>query len=352
MKIKKQQFGIFSDGTKVNLFTVSNDYISFSVTDFGATITSIIIGKGKHKTDVVLGYSTLDGYIKDDKYFGATIARFAGRISGAAFDLNGETYKLDDNANGNSLHGGFYQSSKMMWSVKQIETKKYVGVKCTKIFADGEQGFPGNLKVTLTYKLDEKNRITCTYEAETDKPTPINITNHSYFNLAGKGSVLNHKLRLNCKSMLESNEKLLPTGKIIDVAGTPFDFTEEKEIGKDISQVGIGYDNCFVTEIYDQINKASSVPLSSKNLVRVAELTEPKSGIKMTVDSNMEGVQVYTSNFIEGVIGKNGIIHHKHDAVCMETQCFPDSPNRNEFPSCILMPGEKYCAVTVFGFEG
>lgn len=349
MKVKKQKFGVFSDGTQVHLFTVSNGSMSFSVTDFGATITSIVLKNFGRETDVVLGYSTLDGYINGDKFFGASVARYANRIGGASFELNGTAYKLDANNGGNCLHSGFMPSSKMMWNAKVIGTKKTAGVKFTKLFRDGEQGFPGNLEVSLTFEMDEKNTITCKYEAETDMPTPVNITNHSYFNLAGKGDVLGHKLKLNCKSYLEIDDRLIPTGKMIDVAGTPFDFTSEKEIGRDIKKVG-GYDHCYVTEKYSSTDKNCALPKYDTPLVRVAELTDSASGRKMTVDSNMEGVQVYTANYIEGVIGRAGRIHNIHDAVCMETQCFPDTPNKSEFPSCILLPGEKYCAVTVFGF--
>lgn len=349
MKVTKQKFGVLSDGTKVSLFTVSNGQMSFSVSDYGATITSIVLGCGNEKTDVVLGYSTLDGYVNDSKFFGATVARFAGRINGASFTLEGKTYNLDKNAGKNSLHGGFNNSNKMMWKLEPVKTKKNVGVKCTRTFYDGEQGMPGNLEVCITYSLDSKNRIKCIYEASTDKPTPINITNHSYFNLAGSGTVLDHTLTLNCNKILELDSDLIPTGKFIDVKNTPYDFTVAKKIGKDIDKVGIGYDNCYVTEMYDE-DMESALPDSAKPIACVAELCHEQSGRKMTVHTNLEGIQFYTANYIQDVIGKNGCVHNKHDAACFESQCFPDSPNKPGFPSCILYTGKKYYAETIFSF--
>lgn len=350
MKINKKKFGVLSDGTKVSLFTVSNGQMSFSVTDYGATITSIVLGRGNEKTDVVLGYSTLDGYVNDSKFLGATIARVAGRISGASFTLENETYNLDKNAGKHSLHGGFNKSNKMMWKPEIVKTKKSAGVKCTRTFYDGEQGMPGNLKVSITYMLDCKNRITCSYKASTDKPTPINITNHSYFNLAGSGTVLDHTLTLNCNKILELDSDLIPTGKFIDVKKTPYDFTAAKKIGQDIDKVGIGYDVCYVTEMYDE-EMESALPDSKKPMACVAELCHEKSARKMTVHTNLEGVQFYTANYVQDTIGKNGRVYNKHDAACFETQCFPDSLNKSEFPSCILLPEKKYHAETIFSFN-
>lgn len=348
MRITKKHFGTLSNGEKVSLYTVSNKSISFSVTDYGATITSIVLKKSK--VDVVLGYSTLDGYIYDDLYFGATVGRFANRISGASFFLDGKKYDLDKNAGEDFLHGGFFPSNKMMWTLKPFENKKKAGIKCTKIFYDGEQGFPGNLKVTATFTLYDDDKIEIRYDAVTDAPTPVNIVNHSYYNLAGRDTVRDHTLKLNCKKILDLDSALIPTGKLSDVRGTPFDFTTAKEIGRDISRVGIGYDNCYVTEIYDEAEVNCGIPTRATKLVRVAELCDEKSGRKMTVDTNCAAIQLYTSNYIEGKQGKNGIVYHAHDAVCLETQCFPDSPNKKEFPSCILRPGQKYCSDTVLSF--
>jgi Galactose mutarotase and related enzymes len=352
MKITKQRFGTLSDGTKVTLYTVRNKRMAFSVTDYGCTVTSIVLtGRDGTCTDVALGYSTLDGYINGNCFFGAFIGRFANRMGKASFTLEGTKYQLDKNDGTNSLHGGFTGWDKKVWHAKTVSTNSGSGVKFTRLSRDGEQGYPGNMKVEVTYLLDDSNNITCRYTAVTDKACPVNFTNHSYFNLAGCGTVDDHLLKLNCVKTLDIDGKLIPTGTLLDVKGTPFDFTTDKKIGKDIKETGNGYDHCYAAPAYDPDDPHCGCPLSDEKLVRVAELTEPVSGRCMTVDSNMEGVQLYTGNWIGGTTGKNGRVYEKHGAVCLETQCFPDTPNKKEFPACILQPGEKYKAVTVYGFK-
>lgn len=352
MKITKQRFGMLSDGTKVSLYTVQNKRMSFSVTDYGCTITSIVLKDSEGKcTDVALGYSTLDGYINGNCFFGAFIGRFANRIGKASFTVDGKKYQLDKNDGTNTLHGGFTGWDKKVWHAKTVSSKSQSGVKFTYFSPDGDQGFPGSMKAEVTYLLDDRNNLTCRYTAVTDKATPVNFTNHSYFNLAGGGTVENHLLKLNCESTLDIDAKLIPNGKMLSVKDTPFDFTSEKRIGKDIKLVGNGYDHCYVTAAYKPENPHCGAPLTDDGLVRIAEVTEPSSGRCMTVDSNMEAMQLYTANWIGGVQGKNGRLYEKHGAVCLETQCFPNSPNTGDFPSCILQPGEKYKAVTVYGFN-
>ena len=238
MKIVKQKFGMLSDGTKVNLYTVKNDKMSFSCTDYGCTLTSIVINKDDGtKTDVLLGFSTLEGYLNTKFCFGSIVGRFANRIGKASFTLNDTKYQLDKNDGPNTLHGGFDGYDKMMWSAKEIKKKNYCGVKFTRISPDGEQGMPGNVKLEVTYLLDDNNNLTCYYTATTDKPTPINITNHAYFNLAGKGSVKNHTVKMNSDYILEVDSKLIPTGNLLPVKDTPFDFTTEKKIEEVKEQV-------------------------------------------------------------------------------------------------------------------
>lgn len=351
MKVSKQKFGMLSDGSKVHLYTVENGNMSFSCTDYGCTITSIILNDGKNKkTDVVLGYSTLDGFINGTVFFGAIVGRFANRIGKASFELNGKKYDLDKNDGPNCLHGGFDSYNKMMWKGKIIDDGKLCGVRFTRTSSDGEQGFPGNVKLTITYLLDDNNNLSCIYNAETDKATPINITNHAYFNLAGNGNIGEHTLQMNSEKRLEVNPKLIPTGKLLDVKGTPFDFTKEKKIGKDIKNVGVGYDHCYVTEMYDPSNVHCGLPLDDNDLVEFCTVREPSSGHVMTVFTNMEGCQFYTGNYIKGIIGKNGRLYNSHDAFCLETQCFPDTPNQKDFPTCILEPGQKMKAKTVYSF--
>ena len=352
MKVTKQKFGVLSDGTKVNLFTVKNDNMSFSCTDYGCTLTSIVLkNKDGSKTDVLLGYSTFEGFLNSNYCFGAIVGRFANRIGKASFTLNGKKYDLDKNDGPNTLHGGYNGYDKMMWKGKMIDEDKFCGVKFTRISPDGEQGFPGNVKLTVTYILDENNNLSCIYNAETDKATPINITNHAYFNLAGSGDIGNHTIQMNSIQRLEVNPKLIPTGKLLDVEGTPFDFTSEKKMGADMKEVGVGYDNCYVTEMYSKDNPHCGVPLDDSDLVEFCVVKEPKTGHEMSVYTNLEGCQFYTANYIKGIQGKNGKIYESHEAFCLETQAFPDSPNQKEFPTCILEPGQKMKAKTVYSFK-
>lgn len=352
MKVSKQKFGMLSDGTKVNLYTVKNEKMSFSCTDYGCTLTSIVLkNPNGTKTDVLLGFSTLEGYLNTKYCFGSIVGRFANRIGKATFTLNGKKYDLDKNDGPNTLHGGFDGYDKMMWKGKVIEEDNYCGVKFTRISPDGEQGFPGNVKLTVTYLLDDNNNLSCIYNAETDKATPINITNHAYFNLAGNGNIGEHTLKMNSTKYLEVNPKLIPTGKMVDVDGGPFDFTEEKAMGKDIKAVGVGYDHCYVTEMYDPKNPQCGLPLDDSDLVEFCEVKEPKTGHEMTVYTNMEGCQFYSGNYIKGLIGKNGVVYDTHDAFCLETQAFPDTPNQKTFPTCILEPGQKMKVKTVYSFK-
>ena len=352
MKIKKQRFGVLSDGTKVNLFTIKNDNMSFSCTNYGCTITSIVLNnKDGSKTDVVLGFSTLEGYINTKLCFGTIVGRFANRIGGGNFLLNGTKFELDKNDGENTLHGGYFGFDKIVWDAEIIEEKDRAGVRFSRLSVDGEQGFHGNLNISISYILDENNNLICQYNGETDKSTPINITNHSYFNLAGKGTIENHTLKLNSDKYLEIDNNLIPTGNFADSKGGPFDFTEEKTIGRDIEQVAPGYDHCYVTGIYNSRKKQCGVPLSDDKLTHFGVLWEPASGREMNIYTNMEGCQVYTANWIQDVIGKNGVKYNNHDGVCFEAQCFPDSPNKKQFPTCVLEPGQKMKGKTVYSFK-
>ena len=351
MKIKKQKWGVLSDGTKVHLYTVSNGQMSFSCTDYGCTITSIVVkDKNGVDTDIIVGHSTFEGYLTGDKFFGAAVGRFANRIGKAEFKIDDTVYKLDKNDGPNTLHGGFDGYNKMMFKAHIVETKKAAGIEFTRLSPDGEQGFPGNCEISISYLLDTNNNITMRYKATTDKPTPVNFTNHSYFNLAGNGNIGEHVMKMNSTKILEVNSKLIPTGKLLDVKGTPFDFTKEKKIGKDIKSVGVGYDHCYVTEMFNPAKKDCGAPLDDTDLVEFATVYEPKKGIEMSVFTNMEGCQFYTGNFIKGAIGKNGRVYNAHDAFCLETQCFPDTPNKPDWPTCILRPGQTMNTKTIYSF--
>lgn len=351
-KITRKKFGTLSNGKEVSLFTVSDGRMSVSATDYGCAITSVVLkGKDGAETDVALGYSTLDGYVAGDVFFGAFVGRFANRIGGASFSLDGEKYPLCKNDGQNSLHGGRDFWNKKVWKASVVQSKGKAGVKFSRVSPDGEQGFPGKMKVNVSYTIDGRGALSCEYTASTTKACPVNFTNHSYFNLAGFGTIDGHILKMDCDSILEVNSKLIPTGKFTSVSGTPYDFTSPKKIGKDISRAGVGYDNCFVTPLLKKNGARAAVPTGKAVLARVAEVTEPESGRSMTVDTNMEGVQLYTGNWIGGYVGKDGVEYKKHGGLCLETQCFPDSPNKPSFPSCVLRPGQTLRAVTVYSFK-
>ncbi len=347
MKIKKQRYAVLSNGEKVALYTISNDFMSFSVTNYGCIITSIIVPsapeserKGQ-KDDIVLGYSTLDGYIGDTgTYFGAFVGRFANRIANAKFTLNDKEYTLDANNGKHSLHGGFDGYNRMVWKAKEISTQEGIGVCFTRKSLDGEQGFPGTVKMKVSYILTKKNQIIMHYEAKTDADTPINLTNHSYYNLkgSGKGDITSHVMMINADKYLPVRDDLIPTGELASVINTPFDFNAPKEIGKDISKSG-GYDHCYC------LNKGKD------KLHLCAEVREPSSRRVMTVHTDQIGVQFYSGNFLDIACGKNGLKYEKHTGFCLETQCYPDSPNQPNFPSCILKKGREYTSTTIHKFD-
>lgn len=345
VSVKKNKFGLLSDGTKVHLFTVSNGKMSFSCSDYGCTVTSIILpAKGGSQVDVLLGYSSLEGFLNSDLCFGTVVGRFANRIGNASFTLDGVRYQLDKNDAGiNTLHGGFDRYEKKMWKAKKVSSRFGKGVRFTRLSPDGEQGFPGNVNISVSYYLNESNTITMEYHASTDKATPLNLTNHAYFNLKGYngGDISSHLLSMDCGHYLEVDKNLIPTGTLVPVTDTPYDFTKAKAMGKDIDSVGYGYDNCYVL----------SHPATTEEPVLFASVTEPESGRKMHVSTTMPGVQFYTANWIDGEKGKQGVSYVKHGAFCLETQFFPDSPNKASFPNCILRPGQDAHTVTQYSFE-
>ena len=342
LKIKKSKFGTLSDGSRIHIYTVSNGRMSFSATDFGCTLTSIMLPKknGLH-TDILLGYSTLDGFIGDNACFGALIGRFANRISNGCFTMD-KKYELDKNDCGrNCLHGGYDRWEKKVWDSKKIKNKNGIGIEFTRFSPDGEQGFPGNAFVRAAYTLNEKNELTLDYKLTTDRPTPVSLTNHAYFNLKGtdSGTVKDHEFMLACSKYLEVDDTCVPTGKILETKDNPvYDFTQTKTIGRDIDETSGGYDMPYIIDGADG---------SLKTFAVLKELSEGKT---MTVSTTLPAVQFYTANHIDGCAGKNGRIYHRHDAVCVETECYPDAPNHPEFPNVIAAPEKPYRAVTVYKF--
>jgi aldose 1-epimerase len=336
-------FGRLADGTAVDIYTLTNKSgIEARVMTYGATLVSLRLpDRNGAFADVNLGFDDLGGYLGTHPYFGVIVGRYANRIAKGRFTLDGVEYTLAQNNNGNSLHGGLKGFDKVVWKPEPVQTADGVGVKLTYLSKDMEEGYPGNLSVTVVYMLTNADELRISYEAETDKKTPVNLTNHAYWNLKGEGNgdILGHVLRLEADSYtaVDSAANLIPTGEILSVAGTPFDFTSPHAIGERIARVEGGYDHNFV--------------LRGGALALAARVEEPESGRAMEVYADQPAIQLYTGNFLDGtVVGKGGKAYKKHYAFCLETQHFPDSPNHPNFPSTILEPGQKYRTVTVHKF--
>lgn len=359
--VTKAPFGLTEAGEAVEIYTLTNSNgLEAKVMNYGATLVSLKVPDAKGKLDdVVLGYDSLQPYLKNDNpYFGSTIGRYANRIGGASFKLDGKEYRLAANNGPNHLHGGLKGFDKVIWGAEMLpkvdETNspshhEGVGVKFWYRSPDMEEGYPGELVCQVTYILTDSNELVLYYAARTDKPTIVNLTHHSYFNLTGgKNDVLNHLLKINADYFLPVDEDLIPTGELAHVKGTPFDFTTAKAIGKDIGAAdeqlkrGQGYDHCWV------LNRNTEGP----NLQLAAELIEPLSGRKMTVLTTEPGIQFYSGNFLDGkYTGKNGQQYHDRWALCLETQHYPDSPNKPNFPSTVLRPGQTYRTTTIYQFS-
>ena len=344
MDIKEKKFGILSNGKKVMLYTLTAGELKFSLTNFGATWTSLIVPSGKGtKDDVLLGYSGLEGFLSNDAFFGVTVGRFANRISGASFKINGKTHDLDANEGQNSLHSGWRGFDKLLWKSESFTEAEGVYVRFELDSPDGEGGFPGNLKAAVSYGLTKSNELICDYRAKSDQMCPVNLTNHAYFNLAGegKGDILSHELLLNCPSYVEVDKNNIPTGKLLPVTGTDFDFQSRRKICQNDSLLKPfkGYDHCFCLK-------------GNPGLLRpCAEVLEHKSGRCMKVFTTQPGVQLYTGNHLNNISGKQGSVYKKYSGFCMETQHYPDTPNHPDFPQCIASPGQDYHEKAVFLFD-
>jgi aldose 1-epimerase len=346
MSLDEKIFGSMPDGTPVKLYTLKNpNGVTVRITEFGAIITEIHAPDRSGKdADVVLGFDNLDRYVKGHPFFGAIAGRVANRIANGRFTLDGKEYTLAKNNGPNHLHGGLKGFDKKIWkSVTRPATEHEVGVELSCFSPDGEEGYPGNLNVTVTYTLTEKNELRIDYKATTDKDTPVNLTNHSYFNLAGSGDVLGHELWLAAEKYTPTDEGLIPTGEIKSVRGTPLDFTKATAIGARYQQTGLkpaGYDHNFV------LNGGS------KSLVLAARVIEPRSGRVMEVFTTEPGAQLYTANGLDGSIaGVGGVTYPRHGGFCLETQHFPDSINKPNFPSVVLRPGETFKSTTIYKFS-
>jgi len=344
MTLEKKEFGTMPDGRKIDLYILTNtNGMKAKIANYGAILVSLIVpDKNGKPDDITLGYDHLKGYLKETPYFGATVGRYANRIKDGKFTLNGEEYQLAQNDSDNHLHGGTKGFDKRVWDASPFENEDSLGVKFSYLSPDGEEGYPGNLSCTVTYILTEKNELKIEYEAQTDKATPINLTHHSYFNLEsqGSGDILDHILYINAERVTPVDSELIPTGEILSVKDTPFDFTSPMAIGESIDRVSGGYDHNFVLN-----GEEGTLKLA-------ARVSEPNKGRIMEIYTTEPGIQFYSGNFLDrSITGKSGKIYEKHYGFCLEPQHFPDSPHHPEFPSTILKPGEKYLKSTLFRFS-
>jgi aldose 1-epimerase len=344
---KASFFGKTPDGRTVEIYTLTNaNGAEVRIMTYGGTVVSIKVPDRNGKLgDVVLGYDDLQGYLTNNPYLGAIAGRYANRIARARFSLDGREYLLPKNDGENTLHGGVLSFGKVVWSGQEAAGKAGTGVTLRYLSKNGEEGFPGDMTITVTYRLTDKNELRIDYAASTDEATVVNLTNHCYFNLAGKGSIVDQQLMINADRFTPVGPGLIPTGELRDVKGTPMDFTTPTAIGARIDQP---YDQLTLAKGYDHnwvLNGAGG------KLALAAKVYEPTSGRVMEVYTTEPGLQFYTGNFLDGSIkGRNGEVYERRDGLCLETQHFPDSPNRPDFPSTVLRPGHTYRSTTVFKF--
>ncbi len=344
--VQKSDFGKLPDGTAVDLYTLTNAKgMKVKITNYGGIITEAHVPDKNGKfADVVLGFDNLKPYVDGHPYFGCITGRVANRIAKGKFQLDGKQYTLATNNGPNHLHGGNKGFDKAVWKAKEIKHDTGVGLQLDHTSPDGDEGYPGNLKVTVTYVLTDENELSITYGATTDKPTPVNLTNHSYFNLAGHGAgtILDHELTLVADRYTPVDDTSIPTGEIKSVEKTPLDFSAPTRIGARIGELKGepgGYDHNLV------IRERQEAPFC-------AYLRDPKSGRAMWMATTEPAVQLYTGNYLDGKLkGKGGAVYHKHTGLCLEAQHYPDAVNHPKFPPIILRPGETYKQETVYAFE-
>ena len=345
--VTNERFGTTPDGAAVDVYTLKNaSGIEVRAISYGGIITSLKVpDRAGTMADVVMGFDNLEGYLAGHPYFGAIIGRYGNRIGKGQFTLDGKTYTLAKNNGPNHLHGGMKGFDKVVWKTAAVEGQN--AITFTRTSPDGEEGYPGNLQVTVTYTLTDANELIVDYSARTDKPTPVNLTQHSYFNLAGEGSgdILGHELMINADRYTPVDDTLIPTGELASVEGTPFDFRKPTAIGARINAdhpqliAGKGYDHNWV------LNRSGS----GQQLA--ARVLEPKTGRTLEITTDEPGIQFYAGNFLDGTVkGKSGRVYAHRTGFCLETQHYPDSPNKPDFPTTILKPGQEYKTRTVFKF--
>jgi len=343
-QVTSKLFGKMPDGTPVEIYTLKDGPIEARIMTYGGIVVSLKTPDRKGQSaDIVLGYDSLEDYLRDKAFFGGIVGRYANRIAGGTFTLDGKRYSLPKNDGDNSLHGGTRGFDKVVWKGRQIAD----GVELTYVSKNGEQGYPGTLTVTVRYTLRD-NALRIEYSATTDAETIVNLTNHSYFNLAGqgKGDILGHQLKINASRFIPVDKALIPTGELAPVASTPFDFRQATAIGQRINaeheqlRFGRGYDHNWVLDS------------TGGTLAEAAWLYDPGSGRVLQVFTTKPGIQFYSGNFLDGSItGKEGKVYGHRTGLCLETQHFPDSPNHANFPSTVLRPGQRYHSATEFRFS-
>jgi aldose 1-epimerase len=341
MSIKKESFGKVNN-KNVDLYSLVNkNNLEVRITNFGGIVTQLFTPDRNGTMDnIVLGFEKLTDYLSDHPYFGAIIGRVANRIASGKFSLEGKKYELYINNGPNHLHGGKSGFDKKVWDAEPVENDNYVGLKLHYLSQDMEEGYPGNLNVDIEYRLTNNDELVIEYNAQTDKTTHINLTQHNYYNLNGcKKDVRDHVLQIHAEKYTEVGENSIPSGRIFEVENTPLDFRKPKRIGDDINNVEGGFDHNYV--IADDDGK----------LKKAAEVHDPESGRMMTVETTEPGIQLYTSNYLDGTLtGTGSVTYEKHYGLCLETQHFPNAPNVPHFPSTILKPGNKYHQLTVYRF--
>jgi len=350
--VSQSQFGKLQDGSPVTAITLSNGGMTAQIINYGAILQSVVVpDRAGRRADVALGYADMAGYLKAPNYFGATVGRYANRIKGATFSIDGKAYHLAANNGPNALHGGVAGFDKHLWQIVDTAGGPTAHVTLRYVSQDGEEGYPGTLTVTATYSLNDRNELKVVYSATTDKPTVLNITNHSFWNLAGEASqrpIFDELLTIPAETTTPVDATLIPTGQLRPVAGTPFDFRTPRRIGDRIRDgrddqivYGQGYDENFVIA-----RTASAQPRLN------ARIEDPYSGRILEISSNQPGVQLYTGNFLDGTaIGKSGLAYRQSDGIALEPQVFPNTPNQPDFGSARLDPGQTYQNVIVYRFS-
>jgi aldose 1-epimerase len=342
MRIDSAPYGKTPAGQNVTLYTLTNAAgNTVEMIDYGAIVVSVNVpDRAGNKANVTAGFKSLEGYLPRHPYFGATVGRFCNRIAKGKFTIDGKQYTLAVNNGPNHLHGGEVGFDKLMWKATELKTDSTVGLRFTLVSPDGQEGYPGSLTVTADYVWGNDNKLSITFNAKTDKPTHVNLTNHAYFNLSGPGSgtIYNHSLALAADQYLPVDEGMIPLGTKAAVKGTPLDFTGKRALGEKIAELKAtnGYDHCFV------------VNGEAGKLRQAASVVDPKSGRTMEVQTTQPGIQLYTGNFLDGSPGNGG--YKQHEAFCLETQHYPDSPNQPNFPTTLLKPGQTLTETTTYQF--